>query len=237
MATLLDQQVLQALHPAEFMHTLPFPWHEFERLLTSEGFATLREEFPETEKFEAHQGIRRAHDQRPHDRLYLAYERSIYHRKRSSGRGVIQDSDLSLTWRQLMKELASPAYLEAVQKLFDVDEMQVRYAWHIGGETSEVSPHVDGPAKLGTHIFYFNSPDEWDESWGGETLLLGEKGNDRQNPEFADFADIQPISCIDNRSLLFQNKETSWHGVRSLTCPPGAQRRLFNVVFERTSLR
>jgi hypothetical protein len=39
-----------------------------------------------------------------------------------------------------------------------------------------VSPHCDSPKKLGSHIFYLNTKEDWDPSWGGETLILDDGG-------------------------------------------------------------
>jgi hypothetical protein len=109
---------------------------------------------------------------------------------------------------------------------------QIRYAWHIGVTHSEVSPHKDAEQKAGTHIFYFNTSDDWDTTWDGSTLVLGNKLKDAMNPDFSDFTTVIPTQFTNNHSFLFKNTSNAWHGVKPLNCPQGKYRRLFNVIFE-----
>ena len=95
-----------------------------------------------------------------------------------------------------------------------------------------MSPHVDSAKKIGTHIFYFNTSEDWRPEWGGATLVLGGKRTPAMNPDFDDFTDVEAAQIIDNRSFLFRNSAQSWHGVRALTSPAGSYRQLFNVIFE-----
>lgn len=223
MVTFLNQAVINSLEA-------PFAWREIEGCL--EGFSTLCRDFPSLALFEFHQGLVRKHGQRPHNRYYLAYESSPYEEP-GLGRSVSSE-DLAPSWQEFIAELQSDlSYHRMISSLLGPEEgWQMRFAWHVGTKGSEVSPHLDGREKLATHIFYFNSSHDWDLSWGGEMLVLEGKMVDKNNPDFEEFADITPCQIVDNRSFLFKNSPTMWHGVRPLRCPEGKYRRLFNVIFE-----
>jgi hypothetical protein len=228
----IDYDVVEAFSLTAFRDQVPFPWWNFSNFLTDEGFEALSEDFPSLSLFERHQGAKRAHGQRPHDRYYLAYESSIYHREEAS-EGVVRRENLPAAWQSFMYELEEgKLYREFLRSALSVQHFDVRYAWHVGVTGSEVSPHVDAPEKVGTHIFYFNRPGEWDISWGGSTLVLGGKTTDALNPEFEDFTSVTAIDTLGNRSFFFKNAPGAWHGVRRLSCPQTAHRRLFNVIVE-----
>ena len=229
----LDAAALRDFPDATFTRREPFPWYNFSRMLSPEGFDALYQDFPPLSLFEKHIGMERDGGQRPHDRYYLAYESSIYGKKESDEPGVVRDADLSPAWRQFMGELQNDAeYRKFSERLLEQTGLTTRYAWHVGFAGSEVSPHRDADNKIGTHIFYFNTADDWDDSWGGATLVLGGKKSDAPNPDFTDFATESAAEIRDNHSFLFKNTPVAWHGARALTCPPGRYRRLFNVIFE-----
>jgi len=232
--TFIDYALLESFPADSFISKKPFPWHDFHRVLTPEGFAALSESFPPLDLFEQHSGMERVYGQRPHNRYYLAYEQSVYARNRADeGQGTIRHAELPAVWQAFMDELAtSEGYLNFIKRLFQVSEFAVRYAWHVGVTNSEVSPHVDGAPKIGTHIFYFNTSADWKPEWGGATLVLGGKRTPAMNPDFDAFVSVEAAQIVDNRSFLFRNGEHSWHGVKALTCPAGSSRRLFNVIFE-----
>lgn len=228
----IDDELLAAFSIESFRGTSPFPWSNFERFLTDDGFEALCSQFPPLELFEKHVDFDRAFGQRPHNRYYLALESSIYH-DGENGVGVVARSELPGPWQAFLEELTGSRYREFVGNCLGTDDLDVRYAWHVGEAGSEVSAHVDAPEKVGTHIFYLNRDHEWDPSWGGATLILGDRTTTAMNPEFDDFDTVIAAETVGNRSLLFRNNADAWHGVRALDCPPGAQRRLFNVIFDR----
>lgn len=233
----INYDLLDRFPVEQFRLRQPFPWANLQGFLTSEGFARLYREFPPLEVFEEHRDIDRAYGQRPHNRYYLAYETSIYHLGERPRKGVLSREQLPASWRAFMDELESSVrYHEFVRRALGVQTFQARYAWHLGFRGSEVSPHVDSTNKLGTHIIYFNTSDEWDPSWGGETLALGGRRTDVMNPDFSDFSTSAAAHVLDNGSFLFKNTPEAWHGVRRLTSPPGKFRRLFNVIFERPGI-
>jgi hypothetical protein len=230
----INYDLLDRFSVEQFSSREPFPWANLQGFLTPEGFAQLSRDFPPLEMFEEHRGIDRVYGQRPHNRYYLAYETSIYHAGERPAKGVLSREQLPATWRAFMEELeTSERYHEFVRRALNVESFQVRYAWHLGFRGSEVSPHVDSPTKFGTHIIYFNASEEWDSSWGGETLVLGGRRTEAMDPDFSDFSTSAAVHVLDNGSFFFKNTAEAWHGVRPLTSPAGKFRRLFNVIFER----
>ncbi|OOZ39064.1 hypothetical protein BOW53_13090 [Solemya pervernicosa gill symbiont] len=230
----IDHQQLDELGTTQFNAVTPFPWHSFSGLLTPQKFTELMHDFPPLDHFERHQDIPRG-GQRPHNRLYLSYERTIYHDRQSGVTGLIEHSALPTVWQQFIEELEQGEhYRSFIARLLGTSSFKIRYAWHVGENGSEVSPHCDMHSKLATHLFYFNSDKEWQREWGGETLLLSDKKIMENNPEFEDFGAVQAVEMLNNKSFLFKNCRDGWHGVRRLDCPEGAYRRLFTVVIETT---
>ena len=229
----INYNLLNTFNRKCFTDNQPFPWYNFGSFLTSSGFQKLSRDFPCLELFEKHEGLERAYGQRPHNRYYLAYETSIYHQVERKDKGIIRYKHLPLNWQMFIQEIeTSEVYHNFIKSLFQVTDFQIRYAWHMGVTNSEVSPHTDAKRKVGTHIFYFNTSNDWDTKWDGSTLVLGNKLNDSMNPDFSDFATAIPTQFTNNHSFLFKNTPNAWHGVKPLTCPEGKYRRLFNVIFE-----
>jgi hypothetical protein len=226
----LNYDLMRSFALAQFQNQTPFPWFNFHEFLTPEGFRELYQDFPSLTMFEQHHGIERVHGQRPHDRYYLAYEKSLYGAEK--GPGVVDKEDLPQSWQYFVEEIeTSKQYHDFIRGAFGVSTFGIRFAWHVGTAGSEVSPHCDGESKHGTHIFYFNTSEDWNEEWGGSTLVLGDKQTPNLNPDFSDFASATSSILINNHSFLFKNTEAAWHGVKPLTCPEGSYRRLFNVIF------
>jgi len=230
--TYLDEQKLESFDHRKFLQTRPFPWNNIHGFLTAAGFQKLHQSFPALELFEEHLNIERGHGQRPHNRYYLAYENSIYHAD-AKQKGVIRHSELSTEWQTFLDELNnSPQYRRFICSAFDVPDYRVRFAWHVGFNGCEVSPHVDSPDKIGTHIVYFNTSEDWSAAWGGSTLVLDKKRTAIQNPDYTDFGSNHVVQIMNNHSFLFKNQPEAWHGVEPLRCPEGSYRRLFNIIFE-----
>jgi hypothetical protein len=234
--SLIKQEALEAFDTASFTNRQPCPWSDFDGLLTDEAFDQLCKEFPSLDLFERHNGISRKDSQRPHDRYYLAFEHSLYGNKKPGQVGCIGIGDLSPVWQQFIEELqSSPIYRRFVQQRLDAECLAIRFAWHVAGPGNDVSPHCDAASKAGTHIFYFNTSDDWDDAWGGSTLFLSGKKTEAMNPEVSDFEQQYGFSIVNNKSMLFRNTPNAWHGVDRISCPPGKYRRIFNVIFEKTS--
>jgi hypothetical protein len=226
--TFLNQAVLDSFPVDEFVAREPFPWSDVEQLLTPEAFDRLLADFPPLSLFAWHAGQPRVHGQRPQDRWYLAYEASPY----ENYEGVARKADLPEVWQGFIEELESnDSYRALIAACLGRDDFDVRFAWHLGVRGSEVCPHVDDPHKAGTHIYYFNTEDDWAEEWGA-MLVLDDKHTAAMNPDFSDFGSETAVPIIGNRSFLFKNQPGAWHGVKTLPCPDGQYRRLFNVIFE-----
>jgi hypothetical protein len=228
MGTFIDYDRFEALveTAAKWRHDLP--WYAVPQLLHEEKFQQLYEEFPDLSLFEEHKDLPREHNQRGHNRFYLAYEKSIYHAHMDSG--VAKRPELPAVWQAFMTELEEARYTSLTAKFVGRTDFYFRYAWHIGVTGSEVPPHLDSDAKLGTHMFYFNTMEDWDPAWGGSPVLLLGITTAANNPEWADFALHHEDENRGNRSLLFRNTPVMWHGYKPLRSPPGHLRRSFNVI-------
>jgi hypothetical protein len=226
----INSELISSFDPRVFRDQQPFPWVSFDKFLTEDGFRSLHRDFPAIRLFEMHKNLYRKYGQRPHNRYYLAYEKSIYHRDDNPTQGIVQHSELSQSWQRFLEELNGVDYKRFLQALLGVSDFQIRYAWHIGVAGSEVSPHRDAKDKIATHIFYFNTEDDWLVEWGGEILVLCGNRTRAMNPEFSDFDREIPMPFLNNSSFLFRNVPTAWHGVRAINPPEGKYRRVFNVI-------
>lgn len=226
-----DEAVLESLTLDEFRSTGPFPWHHFSGVLTPAAFGRLLDDFPPRELFQWREGLSGQYYSRPHDRWFLEYRPAG-----PSAPGKARKADLPAVWQRFLDELErddSP-YRQHMLRWLGIDhDLELRLTWHLGVNGSEVSPHIDTDKKLGTHIFYFNTDDDWDPAWGGNLLVLDPGELDGQDRDFDDFRLEAEIDLLGNRSFLFKNNHNAWHGVRPLQCPEGRYRRLFNVVYEK----
>jgi hypothetical protein len=220
--TYLDLDRLREIDPVSFRTRKPFPWINPEGLLTAGGYRRLRESLPNVALFERRFGDRRKHGQQSHDRFALEYDDA-------PGDGV------SEPWKEFVAELHGRAYHDFLRRLFGVRAFKLTCHWHYTPNGCSVSPHCDAKWKVGSHIFYFNTEEDWDPAWGGETLILDDRGRFKYSsaPEFDDFAAVMPSQALGNRSLLFQRGDHSWHGVRPIRCPEGVLRKVFIVEIRR----
>lgn len=213
----LDFDRLDGLDAQTFRATRPFPWVNPERIITEDGYARLIESLPPVSSFTRVFGKQRSYGQRSHDRLALEYH---------------PDLDLAEPWREFINELASKRYAAFLRRMFGRRGLKLSYHWHYTPSGCSVSPHCDAAHKLGSHVFYLNSEDEWDPHWGGETLVLDDHGrfDHKSAPSFDDFDSAVESQAIGNRSLLFARGKKSWHGVRQIRCPDGLYRKVFIAV-------
>jgi hypothetical protein len=216
----LNLQVLNTINADDFWSNKPTPSTSLTGALTEDGLRVLRENFPPLQIFKKTVGQVRAYNQRPHDRYELHAE---------------TNPNLPNEWKEFLKELEGPEYREFIKRVYRTNNFVLRFQWHAGFAGSSVSPHTDGERKVGSHLFYFNSANDWKEEWGGAIELLDDEGkfSYKSNPEFEDFPKAFKYSIIGNQSLLFARTDHSWHGVRELKCPEGAYRRLFVVVIDK----
>lgn len=213
----LDVERLNAIDPAAFRAQKPYPWVNPVGVLTDEGHERLRSTLPDASQFERLFGVERSHGQRSHDRLALEYHKRL---------------PVDEIWHEFVRELNGRVYRRFLRRLYGRRRLWLNYHWHYTPNGCSVSPHCDAKRKLGSHIFYFHTEQDWDPSWGGQTLLLDDLGRlERKSaPDFEDFQRITGTEIIGNRSLLFARRENSWHGVREIHCPKSAYRKAFLVV-------
>jgi len=213
----LNYEKLEAIDPKAFQQTHPYPWMNPAGLLTDEGYKRLIDTLPPVEICTPIIGKQRSHGQKPHDRYALEYS---------------EDTPVSADWHAFIDELKGERYKNFIQNMFGRGRFQFNFHWHYAPAGGSVSPHCDAVRKLGSHIFYLNTPENWNPDWGGDTLILDDNGRfDRKSaPDFEDFDQAWSGTSMGNTSLLFQRQERSWHGVREITCPPGKYRKVFIVV-------
>lgn len=217
----IDTETLKRVDAQAFLAQKPFPWANLSGALTPSGFQGLCENLPDIRYFEKSFGMPRKDGQKPHDRYRLWYHQA--------------KGKIPAAWEEFIAELHSREYKAFIRRVFGVDKFDIRIEWHYTPGGCSVTPHLDGLSTKGAHLFYFNTSSEWDSSWGGQTLVLGNKSDNlvaKPNPDFDDF-DIQiETDFLDNKSLLFMNNVRSWHGVKELGQPEGVYRRLLTVFIE-----
>lgn len=227
----LDPQRLQAIAadaPA-FLGRAPYPWAGLEAVLVPERFAELVRDLPKPELFDAQFGRTRGYGQQSHDRYSLQYRPRL-------------DDRLAPSWRAFIRELEGPEYAAFVRRTFglgDTEPFVLSMHWHHAPARASVSPHTDARRKVGSHIFYFNTPDDWDPAWGGQTVVLDDDGKltPHTAPAQGDLREVARSDILGNKSFIFKRTEHSWHAVRPIECPPDRLRKVFIVVINRVNLQ
>lgn len=216
----LDLARLEALDPRAYQTRSPYPFANPEGLLHDDAYRKLVENLPPLELFEKIYGKQRAHGQTPHDRYALEYEDGL---------------PLPSPWQEFIDELRDSDYRRLLCRLVGARDLELRFHWHWATTGDSVSPHCDAKRKLGSHIFYLNTEDEWDPAWGGETLVLDDRGRFPRSsaPSFEDFDASISSNAVGNWSFIFTRRGDSWHGVKPLVCPEGRFRKVFIVVLNK----
>ena len=216
----LNLERIYAIDPIAFQSQEPYPWINPEGLLTEERYRRLLNTLPDISLFERRFEEKRKYGQQSHHRFALEYR---------------DDLDVAQPWKEFVAELRGKDYQDFLHRLLRVRSFELSFHWHYTPNGCSVSPHCDAKWKLGSHIFYFNTAQDWDPIWGGETLLLDDGGRFKREsaPHFDDFARAIPSQALGNCSLLFARKEHSWHGVREIRCPEDRLRKVFIVVINR----
>ncbi len=223
----LSRERIEQIDPATFWNRPAFPWLNMQAFLTDEAYRRLCETLPNVNLFEPTFGIKRGHGQVSHDRYALQYRESL---------------DIAPTWKDFIAVLQGETYWSFLRRMFGLPagkRLPLTLHWHYAPRGCSVSPHCDASRKLGSHIFYFNTEEDWDPRWGGQTLALDDEGRFRPHsaPEFDDFRGVATAEIMGNQSFIFKRTNHSWHGVRPLTCPPGQFRKVFIVVISRLTLQ
>ncbi len=199
-----------------FLERQPYPWLGMQGVIREDGFRRLCAELPALELFEQQFGHARGHGQQGHDRYALQYNPRL-------------DSSLSPAWREFIAELQGDEYAAFLRRMYGLsphERIVLSMHWHFAPNGASVSPHTDARRKIGSHIFYFNTEQDWDPAWGGQTVVLDD-GGDRaahSSPDFDDMPQVAMSTILGNQSFMFKRTEHSWHAVRPITCPPGALR-------------
>lgn len=214
---------------SEFLNRKPYPWAGYQGVLHGDGFQRLCAEMPRADLFAAEFGKVRGYGQEAHNRYALQYRPKL-------------DAELSQPWREFIEELhAAPyeAFLRKVYGLGPQERIALSMHWHHAPSGSSVSPHTDASRKVGSHIFYFNTPDDWDPVWGGQTVVLDDEGRLKAHaaPSFDSLRQVAASEILGNQSFMFKRTEHSWHAVRPITCPPDHLRKVFIVVVNRVNFQ
>jgi hypothetical protein len=227
----LDLQRLSttAEQSAEFLNRKPYPWAGYQGVLHADAFDRLTAEMPDPKLFQAEFGKARGYGQEAHNRYALQYRPKL-------------DAELSQPWRDFIGELHAPPYEAFLRRVYGLRPQQkiaLSMHWHHASRSGSVSPHTDASRKVGSHIFYFNTPDDWDPAWGGQTVVLDDEGRLRAHaaPGFDSLRQVAASEILGNQSFMFKRTEHSWHGVRPITCPPDRLRKVFIVVVNHVNLQ
>lgn len=223
----LDEQRLEqvAAEASKFLGQKPYPWIGLQGILRQDAFERLCRELPRHDLFAQEFGQSRDYGQQSHDRYALQYHPRL-------------DAELSPTWREFIAELKSPRYHDYLRRMYGLGpgrRFELSMHWHHATTGGSVSPHTDARRKIGSHIFYFNTPDDWDPAWGGQTVVLDDGGrlSAHAAPKFGELPQIAASQILGNQSFMFQRTEHSWHAVNPITCPRGRMRKVFIVVVNR----
>ena len=131
---------------------------------------------------------------------------------------------LSVEWQALGRQLASPAYREALGRLtnLDLSDAPLEVNLFHYGPRCLLEPHCDLPDKIVTHVLYFN--EAWDPADGGCLRILRSS-----NPD--DF--VTEIPPMVGSSVVLVRSEHSWHGVPAVKRGVARSRRSLTATFYR----
>ena len=167
----------------------------------------LRATLPGVESFDKHENMKRGHGQMPHNRYMLHYKAGL--ELPSGVAASFWTSCAASTTSRFLRRLLGPrTYIPT-------------FSWHYAWGGCSVSPHCDAARKRATHIFHFNDEKEWDQAWGGETLILASDKplSTHSAPTFDELTVAAAHGPAGNGSLLFQRTPHSWHGMKPLQLP------------------
>ena len=137
---------------------------------------------------------------------------------------VLFAGNLSADWQALGKQLASPAYREALGRLTNLDlagaPLEVNL-FHFGPRCL-LEPHRDLADKIVTHVLYFN--EAWDPADGGCLRILRSSNAD-------DF--VTEIPPLVGSSVVLVRSDHSWHGVPAVKRGVAHSRRTLTATFYR----
>lgn len=198
----LDQQTL---------HTQPYRWAFVDQLFTRANAVSLATSFPR-DHFKRVAGY-------DGEKGYEYAARSLIHLRADAPSHA---DDLSASWRELARDLLSPAYRAAMTRLTGTDlahaPLEVNVVHY--GPGAWLGPHVDLREKIVTQIFYFNQA--WNAEDGGCLNIL-------RSSDASDF--IAQIAPMVGNSVVLVRSDTSWHTVSRVASHCHHSRRSMNVIF------
>lgn len=189
----------------------PYPWTEIGNLYLIEDAAVLAATYP-LDHYKTVDGA-------DGEKTYVYQARNFV----PMGENRLSFAEaLSPAWRRFGEELLSPAYRRAMSELtgYDLACMPMETNFYHYNPAAHQGPHVDLPAKLVVHIFYFNAA--WDVRDGGCLAVLNSK-----NP--ADVVHLVPP--IVGSSAVFIRSDHSWHQVQKVNPGVRESRRALVVTF------
>ena len=201
--TYLNREVIEGLSAEAFQSQKPYPWVNIQGTLTPEGFEDLRTTLPDVSLFERMVGVKRGYGQAPHDRAILHYR---------------PGHEMASPWKEFLTELQGESYESFLRRMLGLPPRKhiiLTMEWYYAWEGCAVSPHCDARRKLATHLFYFNTPADWQGDWGGEILILDDEGRHKAHsaPEFDELkaaARLDPLAL--RRALADGDKKRSESG-------------------------
>ncbi len=219
----IDIETLRGLSREDFLSIKPYPHYNAHGVLTGSGFDDLLHNMPPLETFADIFGKERRAGQAPHDRYSLEYT---------------PDTPVPAPWKEFIGELCSDAYRGEIERLLGAKKAEFRFHWHYTPTGCDVSPHCDARREHGSHLFYFNSEEDWAPEWGGSTLVLDDGGRLSYDsaPALEEFDDVIEAKSIGNYSNLILRTDHGWHAVRPINCPQDRLRRVFIVVVNPDNL-
>ncbi|MGB0909944.1 MAG: hypothetical protein ACPGYT_06235 [Nitrospirales bacterium] len=222
MKTYLNHEILEAIDPKTYRAQSPFPWVNPHGLLHEEAYHSLLDAMPEPSLFMPTFGRSRKNGQKSHDRFTLKYRDGLL---------------LPGHWEEFIKELRGETYRNFLGKLLPSRSFELDFFWFYTPNGCSISPHCDHKNKVGAHLFYFNTEQDWNSDWGGETLILDDGGQiERKSaPGFDAFTKSIPSRAIGNYSLIFSRTPNSWHGMQEIHCPEDSMRKVFMVAVKQVS--
>lgn len=230
MDSFLNYELMDLFDKSLFTDNKPFPHYCFGGLQRQDAFEMLVENFPQIGILKEEKNSPRKYSQRSHDRFYACCQNT--HVTGLLAQFALQINELPKIWQDYINSMYSDKiYKEFISDLFRTDKFVMRFDWHMTPRENDVSPHIDSVGKVGTHIFYYMTDANWNNNWGGETLVLDDKKTKKMNPEVSDFGAIRKSEILNNKSFLFQNTTNAWHAVDKITCPENIYRRMSSIIF------
>ncbi len=190
--------------------THPFPHAIIDNFLPEEIFAKITEGLNDVDSF---QNIKKKFIS------HVELNKNVYGDKDLSGALKLP---INILGGSFVKEIfENYLNVQKIISLCDWPDYAGYYPFHSMAAGGILGSHVDhshsknGDLHVANSIFYV-SP-EWKPSWGGETLLFSNSG----------LKIIKKISPIPNRLILFIHSSSSFHGVDTISSPPGVYRNTY----------